>query len=574
MPRAIERFAFVCLDPWVPSGVEAEAGNTRPFNYAVRKVQAAIVGDPKFQDISTSLIESIATAVGADITDLVRRIEEVDPDVVGFSTYTWSFAPFVEVARRLKERRPNRTLIMGGPSARPAMFDLEPYRGKQRYFDALALGEGEPVVRQLAELSDHSRTALSSIPGLALPDQSGWTHTAPEVKTRTLDHLPSPYVLGLSPQHVTLQLETFRGCPFSCAFCAWGDAEQTARALSADYIAEELLAARSMKALDVFLVSAGLNLNPIAFRNLVAAEERVGVLRELHFHCELYPTLLKDEHVAFLESVQADNIGVGIQSFDPDVLKLHSRPGYDIEKIVKNVARIAQFPRAGLELILGLPGDSPATFWKTLDRAMEFGCRIQILKCLVLPDALMTRPLPGVTMNFDPYSLEMISCTGWSERDLQEVDDELSARYGRSDRGGGASWQFHPRGETRVGTGADVEAGTRAAIVEARRLPSSEEARLAVAVEEASLGAWRLVTTAHHGGEVEIYVQLATDTIAIVAERSERASAAYRRVDGVAFSYRNPSNKGSWEIGRGDLRALDRTIAAIDPLVRGIVLVD
>lgn len=574
MPRATERFAFVCLDPWVPSGVEAEAGNTRPFNYAVRKVQAALVGDPRFQDVHTSLIESVSTAAGADIPDLVRRIEETEPDVVGFSTYTWSFAPFIEVAKRLKERKPGLTLIMGGPSARPAMFDLAPYRGTQRYFDALALGEGEPVVRRLAELPDRSRAALSSIPGLALPDQSGWTHTAPEVKTRTLDDLPSPYVLGLSPPNVTLQLETFRGCPFSCAFCAWGDAEQTARALSADYIAEELLAARKMNALDVFLVSAGLNLNPIAFRNLVAAEERVGVLRDLHFHCELYPTLLKDEHVEFLEHVQADNIGVGIQSFDPDVLKLHSRPGYDIEKIVQNVARIAKFPRAGLELILGLPGDSPATFWKTLDRAMEFGCRIQILKCLVLPDALMTRPLPGVTMNFDPYTLEMISCTGWSERELQDVDDELSARYGRSDRGGGASWQFYPGSEPSAGGRADVRSGSAPVTVPPRRLSSSDETRLAAAVEEATLGAWKLVTTVHHAGEVEIHVQLATDTIAIVAERSDRAAAAYRRVDGVAFSYRNPAVRGSWEIGRGDLPALDRTIAAIDPLVRGIVLVD
>ena len=38
--------------------------------------------------------------------------------IAGASAYVWSLPTFVEAARKLKQRRPDRTIVFGGPSAR------------------------------------------------------------------------------------------------------------------------------------------------------------------------------------------------------------------------------------------------------------------------------------------------------------------------------------------------------------------------------------------------------------------------------------------------------------------------
>ena len=70
-------------------------------------------------------------------------------------------------------------------------------------------------------------------------------------------------------------------------------------------------------------------------------------------------------------------------------------------------------------LILGLPGDSPASFRDTLRRALELPCRIRVYLCLVLPDAFLTRAPPEYAIDFDPITLQMRSCLGWSEAELR-----------------------------------------------------------------------------------------------------------------------------------------------------------
>lgn len=450
---------MLCLDTWVDD--EKTLGTFRPFNYAIRKVQAALVGGGDGPLAETFLIESNV----ADVEAFFRRVKAVEPDVVAASAYLWSFPTFVALAERIKAWREDVLVVLGGPAARMSMFTLRPYVGKQRYVDALALGEGEPVIRAIAELPEFTRAALATVPGLVIPTPTGGLRTPPAQKSRSLDAYPSPYRLGLSPRNVTAHLETFRGCPLSCAFCQWGVAEQASRALSADYIAEELLAFEALGSRGVFLVSAALNLNPIAFRNLVAAEERVGVLRRLPLSAELYPGLIREEHLDFLESVRADNIGIGIQSIDEDVLRLQRRKSFDRDRFMAFVPRIARFHRPVVELILGMPGDTPAKFRETLAWALDLPFRIHISKCLVLPDAYLDRTLAdGLRIEFDHDTLQMISCTGFSAHELQELDDELSASYPRWQAGGSPWWEIGPPGARTGSLHRDVDEGRARAL--------------------------------------------------------------------------------------------------------------
>lgn len=66
------------------------------------------------------------------VEGLVQELDAFDPDIVGFSAYLWSFPYFVEVARLLKRQDPRRLMVFGGPSARPSMMGLAPFRAASR----------------------------------------------------------------------------------------------------------------------------------------------------------------------------------------------------------------------------------------------------------------------------------------------------------------------------------------------------------------------------------------------------------------------------------------------------------
>lgn len=117
---------------------------------------------------------------------------------------------------------------------------------------------------------------------------------------------------------------------------------------------------------------------------------------------------------------------VGLQSLDPAVLKLHDRP-FDRKRFETALGPLSRVARAELQIIFGLPGDTPQGFRQTLAYARCFGLGVRVYHCLVLPDALLSRGRPGWDMRFDPVNLAMQSCLGWAEDDIQGMRGELTA---------------------------------------------------------------------------------------------------------------------------------------------------
>ncbi len=66
---------------------------------------------------------------------------------------------------------------------------------------------------------------------------------------------------------------------------------------------------------------------------------------------------------------------------------------------------------------MGLPGDTPDRFRRTLDYALSLPTSVRAYHCLVMPDAVMTRGLRVFDMAYDPRTMAMISCLGWSGDD-------------------------------------------------------------------------------------------------------------------------------------------------------------
>lgn len=569
----LPRVLLMAIDPW--KGGANGKGRYAPFNYSVRKIQAATIADPRLAGIEVRVLDTDSK----DVDALVEQIEALDPDIIGASTYVWSFPTFVSIAQRLKQTRPDRTVIFGGPSARVEMFRLPPYVDAGRWVDALVLGEGEEIFQQIVGMKDRSRDALRSVPGLALQTQDGWLKTA-EAALPVLDSLASPFQLRIVPPVVTAHLETFRGCPMSCTFCQWGDLSDARRIFSTEYIIRELEAFKALGVAGVEIVDAGLNLNPRAFRNLVAAEKEVRFLETIAFKAEVYPSHLTDEHLAFLEQIRPDCLGIGLQSYDDDVLRRMERPfnAARFERVVHEVAKIC--PNSVIEVIMGLPGDNPDSFRRTVERARKLPLPVRIYKCLVLPNALMTRSPEHYALEYDFETLHMTSCWGWSASDLSSMCEELTAMLeAEGGEMGLDPWTFRGSGSSAEHRTQDIHGGQdtlhvrgprqvqdKPQVQQTLQVQETLQKALEIPVNRASGGDWHLLEVTRGEGRLDLAIATPSGRIVVRAVTAASTGRYYRVVEGIGYSYlRRP------DLRVPDSETFDRVITRAHPGLRSSV---
>jgi radical SAM superfamily enzyme YgiQ (UPF0313 family) len=544
-----------------------DAYHWAPFSYGAYRVLAAAAAEFPNDDVR------IFRGLPGQIETLHDEIEAFAPDVFGASCYVWSFPPLLDVASRLKQRRPDCTVILGGPCGHPVMLGLAPFEPFARYIDALIPREGEEAFNDILRLPARPPDALMTVPGVLVRTPFGFTATSKRQHQVPLDEIPSPFRMGLYPSDFTPHLERFRGCPLSCSFCDWGAHNSVSRVVSKDWLVEELEIFRRLGADSVFLVDAGINLSARAFRNLAEAERETGVLRDVGLGFMAYPDYVRDEHVEFLSNVKIKHASVGLQSMNEEVLRRVHR-NFDLEKFRRGVTRLSELSEIIVEIILGLPGDSPDSFMRTLDNVLNMSDRVSVLihHCLALPDGLLTRGPENAGLDFDPYTLRVKSCEGWSERDLGATHERLAALVEQLGGRVGDLWYqvrlpgqragHIPTGEMREFTGSNGASGS-ARSAPPMPVPAELIGALDRSIEEATVGAWRFVD-ASRSDDNALTVRISTATGEVVLDLRADAPGrrSFRVVDGIAWSHQGEFQDGQ----RSFARLLERTIEHSRPL--------
>jgi len=163
------------------------------------------------------------------------------PDLVGLSCiHTLDVPETLALARRVKQRWPAAFVVVGGPAAAadPAQFE-------SRDVDAVGLGAGERTLPRLA--SALARGELSgSITGFRLRGRDLVRAVSDEDDGIDPALLPARELVAGHRKHYRCvhrapiwAVETGRGCPFRCAFCAVGRADSY-RARDVDAVCRDL----------------------------------------------------------------------------------------------------------------------------------------------------------------------------------------------------------------------------------------------------------------------------------------------------------------------------------------------
>jgi len=537
------RVALLSVDPvW-----EDPSGDFTPFTYGVRKLEASIRSDPSLDDVEVKVIDLRER----DPEAFFEAIVDFRPTLVGASLYLWSIGPFAEVAAKLHRWDPAVQIVVGGPHARSSVFALEPYRALSRHVHAAVTGEAEGILRDIARW--HLDDDWTSMPGLLVPHALGWRSTGPLPRV-DIEAFPTPYQIDLAPRRHTGYLETFRGCPIHCNFCQWGE-QRSDRVHSAEYLAAHLEGLRRAQVPNVFCVDAAFNLSPRAFRNLAEAERQTGVLKDSLVHGHLYPTFLRDEHIELLTSFRRCQVAIGVQSFDAEVLHRLGRP-FDLERFERVCDVVREHWPIELELMLGLPGDTPESFRRTFEHAVEIADSVRVFWTLVLPDALLDRCDPAMNLRFDPHTWLIESCEGWTPEALRRELDHVKRVSMQHENAvvadHWAGFQVRRRPEQRPGPRPRIDDDAdRAVIAVDPELVATLRARVITDVD-----GWRLrtVRNQHDGLFFDLDSPDGRVTLEAIPAQPDRPRFTAR--DGVAYSHRG-------EVSRDEVPRLKRLIEVV-----------
>ena len=170
-----------------------------------------------------------------------------DFDLVGFTVYQKNLSVCLSLASISKKIKPNAYIVFGGPQA---TLDAKAILQDNEQIDMVVSGEGEFTMKQIALALAEGRE-LKDIPGTVMR-HNGSIKRIPSGAQVDLDALPFPsWEIVSSSLAATgiLDVQTSRGCPFSCRFCCneaiYSGSGRKWRARSVENVLEEIRFAAS-----------------------------------------------------------------------------------------------------------------------------------------------------------------------------------------------------------------------------------------------------------------------------------------------------------------------------------------
>jgi magnesium-protoporphyrin IX monomethyl ester (oxidative) cyclase len=168
---------------------------------------------------------------GLTVDEIVERILAAEPDLVGFSLMTPQLMTALEASARLKQARPDLTIVLGGAHIDSTHDDTFLFAD---CFDFAIHGEGEyALLEVLQNMQKFGREdlarCLAGVGNVIYRDADGHIVKNPSRPfLKELDELPpvdydmldvTKYVIPTMRGKYVISMMLSRGCPFKCTFC-------------------------------------------------------------------------------------------------------------------------------------------------------------------------------------------------------------------------------------------------------------------------------------------------------------------------------------------------------------------
>lgn len=264
---------------------------------------AAIVGS-KYE---IRLVDNMGLFFKSNV--ILEEIKKFNPAIVGFSIIAGrDIYNTIRIIKQVRQHYPELILISGGQGG--SFYDELLLRSGINF---VVRGEGEVTLKELIQAIEEDTDDYSAIQGISYQaDKEIIKKTSNRPRIKNLDDAPFPAVHLMPmrkskwfPERFTGSIETSRGCPFDCNFCAITSFYETSfRQKSNERLIEEIK----------YLVKNGRS-------HLYLADDNFGMNAKKHI--DLFERILKEGlDIRFFAQIRTDTIAK-----HPDMAALAAKAG-------------------------------------------------------------------------------------------------------------------------------------------------------------------------------------------------------------------------------------------------------
>lgn len=325
-----------------------------------------------------------------DIDQIIQDILSKDTNVLCISTYEWNYILCHEVAKKIKEIKPEIVVIKGGPHQgyTPDFF------AKHEYIDYMcyATGHGEYFLEQcLKQINEHGKIVdPEKIPYLIsrsyVSNSSNIRFVYPEESSleKNMYYLLEVKSINKRSNFSTAIIyETTRGCPYSCVYCEWGggiSAKVSGKSLETIKKELEIIAILEFDDLEIADANFGILKRDEDVANYIAElKNTYGYPKNIMLYGLAKTSIEKREKILdiFYENKLMTNYFIAMQTLDDAVMKNIKRTDITIEENIKLAKKYCEKYNAipAVEFIMGLPGGTLDEFYEQMNYFQMFNSK-------------------------------------------------------------------------------------------------------------------------------------------------------------------------------------------------------
>lgn len=322
------------------------------------------------------------------------------------SNYSWNEQLATELATIAKEISPKIVTVMGGPNFPTESYEKRKWLEEHGSIDFYVELEGEIPAYEIVQriLRGHDLTRLQSelieIPNLVYLKDGTLVET-PARRLSQIGELESPYLNGMFDKFfehpIIPMVETTRGCPFSCTFCADGLAIKNKITRHESRIVErelDYIAIHNPKSPELIITDLNFGMYP---EDEATSEKIALIQKQYNWPLTISASAGKNKSDRIMRNMEVLDgtwsAGASIQSTDPKVLLNIKRKNISTSAyldIVNLGTKLSSDSKTHSEIILGLPGDTKVTHFESLRFVVDSGIdTIRMFQAILLPGTEM-----------------------------------------------------------------------------------------------------------------------------------------------------------------------------------------
>lgn len=288
--------------------------------------------------------------------NIAKEIISRKPEILGLSLYSWNLMSSLFLAKKVKKKKPDIKIIVGGPEVAHDNIHLK----NCSFIDIMVYGEGEKTFVNILKYFIYGKPKLGEIKGIFYRKDNNIKINPPTEPIKRLDSIPSPYILGyLKPKNDFMWIMVGRGCVNRCLYCSeWVSRKGKVSYFSTKRIREEILIAQQEKVKLVKLEIPTFNAHFKKMKEICEALKKINRNNFISFDVELRADYLDEKSIRILKQANIKRAEAGLETINLSTLERINRD-INLNKFVKGIYLLK---KAGIvchiNFLFGLPGET------------------------------------------------------------------------------------------------------------------------------------------------------------------------------------------------------------------------